>query len=218
MIRSNGLDAVSADAIGFVFASCGEIPQKIVPPSIFLSHISSAVVGEILARDSYPRWRASDPPVGDFGMRSLAVSCVAALALAAVPNVSRAQHLLPFDGTLDATTTSETVTNNGLLHLIGTVAGHGTVLGNITGSFDYYVNPTTGDFAGVLTKIGSNGDEVHELFAGQFNATFTASVGIFFINGGTGKYKHAAGGGFFKGTVMSAATIDIDYDGLILLP
>ncbi len=151
-------------------------------------------------------------------MRLSALCCGAVLILAALPARSLADHIHVFDGALTSTATSTVVTSQGYLHIQGTVAGHGTVIGAITGSFDYYVNPTDGTFAGTLTKIAVNGDEVHEVFAGQFNADFTASKGIFLIVGGTGQFKHAGGIGVFAGQVTSAATIDIDYEGLILLP
>jgi hypothetical protein len=151
-------------------------------------------------------------------MRLSALCCGALLVLAALPAQSRAEHIRQFDGDLTSTATSTVVTSQGYLHIKGTVVGYGTVIGNITGSFDYYVNPADGTFAGTLTKIGPSGDEVHELFAGQFNTDFTASKGAFLIVGGTGQFKHASGLGVFTGQATSASTIDIDYEGLILLP
>lgn len=151
-------------------------------------------------------------------MRLLPISFCAVLAIAAFPAMSRADHSKPFKGNLTVTATNTTVTEDGFLHIVGTIEGHGTILGRITGSFDYFVNPTNGNFAGVITKVAANGDEVHEVFAGDFNDDFTASTGVFSIQGGTGRFQNAEGGGFFTGTVVSATTIDVNYLAVIDVP
>jgi len=119
-----------------------------------------------------------------------------ALALpAAWPAAARADHDVPFAGALTSTATSTSVIPDGLLRIEGTVAGRGIVLCKLTGSFTYEVNLADGSFAGTLTKVAANGDEVHETFTGQFNADFTASVGEFVIQGGTGRFQDATGAG-----------------------
>ena len=96
--------------------------------------------------------------------------------------------------------------------LIETVVdGRGTVIGKLTGYASYDVNLLDGSFVGVLTKVAANGDEIHESFIGQFNADFTESFGVFWINGGTGRFRHAEGVGLFHGEVTSPATIDIAF-------
>src|SRR3954465_15174133 len=99
---------------------------------------------------------------------------VAVLALIALANVARADPGRPFVGALESTATTFSVTPEGLLHFEGTVAGRATLTGPITGTFAYDVNPADGTFAGTLTKVAANGDELHEAFVGRFNADFTA--------------------------------------------
>jgi hypothetical protein len=150
-------------------------------------------------------------------MTSRALVCRLAVfvALAAAPGAARADHDRPFNGTLTSIVTSSSVTADGLLHLEGTVAGKATVIGRLTGTFRYDLDPTTGAFAGTLTKVAANGDEIHETFTGQFNADFTASGGEFQIVDGTGRFEGVTGGGPFAGQVTSATTVVIRFTGQI---
>jgi hypothetical protein len=136
-------------------------------------------------------------------------------ALIALTSAARADHDRPFNGTLTSTVTSSSVTDDGLLHLEGTVAGKATVIGRLTGTFSYDLDPATGAFTGTLTKVAANGDEIHETFTGQFNADFTASSGEFQIADGTGRFEGVTGGGPFAGRVTSATTVVIRFTGTI---
>ena len=136
-------------------------------------------------------------------------------ALAAAPAAARADHDRPFNGTLTSTVTASSVTADGLLHFEGTVAGKATVIGRLTGTFSYDLDPATGAFAGTLTKVAANGDEIHETFTGQYNADFTGSTGEFQIVDGTGRFDGVTGGGPFTGRVTSPATVVIRFTGKI---
>ena len=147
--------------------------------------------------------------------RALAHRLALLVALAAAPGVARADHDRPFNGTLTSTVTSSSVTADGLLHLEGTVAGRATVIGRLTGTFSYDLDPTTGAFTGNLSKVAANGDEIHETFTGQFNADFTASRGEFQIVDGTGRFEGVTGGGPFAGRVTSETTVVVRFTGKI---
>jgi hypothetical protein len=159
-----------------------------------------------------------DPvPTGEFAVRSskFIPGLVTLIALSIFPRATLADHERPYKGKLVSTTTSVTPTPEGLLYFETVVAGRGNMLGKFTGAASYLVNPLDGSFTGTLTKVAANGDEVYESFIGQFNADFTESVGIFWIDGGTGRFAGATGGGSFTGVVTSPITIAIRYAGVI---
>lgn len=140
------------------------------------------------------------------------LASAALLGLIAAP-AARAFDL-PYVGTLTSTATAVTPVSPTAVRLDTTLAGRGTALGSFTGTAAYDVDLATGIFTGTLTKATPAGD-VREAFVGQFNADFTESVGLFWITGGTGKFKKAGGGGLFHGEVTSAATVDILYLGVL---
>src|SRR5947209_12911287 len=119
----------------------------------------------------------------------------ALVAVAALPGFAAADHDRPFKGALTTTATVGPILTDEGLYFEGTVAGQATVLGKITGSFAYYLDPYTGVFIGTITKVAANGDTVQEFVYGQYNATFTGSAGYTVITGGTGRFDGVTGGG-----------------------
>ena len=140
---------------------------------------------------------------------------VAMLALGGVSSPALADAPRPYKGNLKSTTLTVTPTPEGLLLFETAVSGRGTMMGKFTGTASYFVNPLDGSFTGVLTKVAANGDKIHESFVGQFNADFTESSGEFWIDGGTGRFQGADGGGLFTGKVTGPTTIEIKYAGTI---
>ena len=100
------------------------------------------------------------------------------VALAAAPGHGRA-GTTGVTGRLSLTVTAVWVTPGGFrVQLEGTVAGRATVIGRLTGAFSYDLDPATGEFAGTLTKVAANGDEIHETFAGQRQHRLTGGRGV----------------------------------------
>jgi hypothetical protein len=141
--------------------------------------------------------------------------CAALVAVAAVPGLAAPDHDRPFKGSLTSTVTAGPIPTEFGAYFEGTVAGQATVIGKFTGTFAYYLNPSTGEFAGVITKVAANGDEIHETFSGQYNAGFTGSTGQTVFTGGTGRFAGVTGGTSFTGTVTSDTTAVLDFTGTI---
>jgi hypothetical protein len=139
----------------------------------------------------------------------------AGLVAAALPAAGRAADL-PYIGSLTSTTTSVTITPEGFIHYEATLAGSVASLGSFTGTAYYDVNPATGAYAGGAFKKFAAGT-LSEVLVGQFNATFTGSVGQFWFVGGTGRLRGAGGGGLLVSEVTSAVTIDVDFVGVLQL-
>jgi hypothetical protein len=152
-------------------------------------------------------------------MRSFLVSCFAVSVFATIPGVSLAGHDRPFKGSLESVVTvAPELDEFGILRLEGVINGQATIAGKITGSFVYYVNTNDGSFVGDLTKVAANRDEIYESFVGQFISA-TASIGQFTIEGGTGRFSNATGGGDFTGDVLVPfAVIDVGFNGTISGP
>ena len=138
----------------------------------------------------------------------------AGLAVVALPAAARAD--LPYIGSLTSTATSITITPEGLIHYDVVLTGTVKDLGPFTGSAYYDVNPVTGAFTGAAFKTFAVGT-LTEALSGQFNATFTASIGVFAFGGGTGRVRGAGGGGLFVGEVTSPVAIEVDFVGVLTL-
>jgi hypothetical protein len=147
--------------------------------------------------------------------RTIAAGIALLLAVTVTP-AARADHDRPFKGELESVATSFSLGDDGVLTIEGTVGGHATIIGKLTGAFIYYVSPD-GSFTGNLTKVAANGDEVFETFVGAFTSA-TTSAGSFTIVGGTGRFADASGGGDFTGAVLSQTVIDIAFSGTISGP
>jgi hypothetical protein len=103
-----------------------------------------------------------------------------------------------FHGRLDGEFT--TVAPPPLLKLSDSVSGHATGLGEVTGSFDVFIdfNHPVGDGFVLVTKTGSlvaDGDRVDLAMVGTFDvATFDVHY-VFVVTTGTGRFAGATGNG-----------------------
>ena len=139
------------------------------------------------------------------------------LALVGLPTAARADHYRPTFGTIELTITSVAPTEDGLLRISGVLDGRGTVIGHLTGSVQYDVNPVDGTFIGSVVKVTANGDELHEMLFGQLFEDGSGSVGLSLIDGGTGRFRKRHGWGYFESRFTSEATADVMFAGLISL-
>jgi hypothetical protein len=136
---------------------------------------------------------------------------------------------LEFRGSL--TGDFSTVAPPPLLTLADSVSGNATVLGKVTGSFTVTIDfnhPVATGFV-LVTKTGSlvaaDGDRVDLAMVGTFDVTTFDVHYVFFVTGGTGRFKGATGIGTWHvppPAVFDPATGEGSgsefFDGVITLP
>jgi hypothetical protein len=115
---------------------------------------------------------------------------------------------VPFHAEIDyvaAPATTSTPCPTTMLRIdIAVTSGLVTHLGRIT-SRDYYacLNPATFEFSGRYVFVAANGDTIDGGYAGRFLPTANPGVLAFdahwFIDGGTGRFAGATGGGTASG-------------------
>ena len=136
---------------------------------------------------------------------------VLAAAVAVAPSAARSgiPKQVPFHATADFTLTPAAVTApcapTELRFNVAVTKGVATHLGNFT-SGDYFtcLNPLTLEFHGRYVFIAANGDTIEGGYAGRFVATADpATLGVdahWSIEGGTGRFAGATGGGAASGS------------------
>ncbi len=120
----------------------------------------------------------------------------AAFALALLPSVATAAEDVPFQGVIDSFTYVGSHGNGGIFDITGTA----TVVGNFSGENGVHFYQGFTWVVGYLNITARNGDSVYIDFvqAGSFASGLWE--GTFTINGGTGRYINATGGGTFVTT------------------
>ncbi len=149
-------------------------------------------------------------------MRPSALS-LALLTLLSAPTLGRADTNLPFVGNLKLTLTSVAPTADGHIRIDGNLDGLATTLGRFTGTVVYIVDPAVGSFTGSAIKIAANGDKIFESIVGQLFPDGSGSTGAFSVDGGTGRFRNASGGGFFASRFTTAINADVGIAAVIRL-
>jgi hypothetical protein len=124
-------------------------------------------------------------------LSSLTVALVAASPAAALGNPTAR----PVTGTRTATTTLDLGTGAATTTSSGQLAHIGSYTGQSTEQF-IPTSATTFSFAGTVTLVAANGDELFASFTGSgafTSATTSTSTNTFTITGGTGRFDGASG-------------------------
>ena len=119
-----------------------------------------------------------------------------------------AQKAVPFKGSLDG----EIVAVNGNT-LTADDRGEITHLGQFTAVQTYVFGSAT-DFAGSIVLVAANGDMLFGTFEGV-NTPDGVLMGDFTLDGGTGRFSSATGGGRFEGIDNGDDTFSLELDGTI---
>ena len=95
---------------------------------------------------------------------------------------------------------------------IDAFSGHSSHLGNFTATGYHVLDLLTGEFAGVATYTAANGDSMNVAYAGQLFPSGDADfpygvVATIEINGGTGRFADATGGGVLTGGFTGAVPV-----------
>jgi hypothetical protein len=150
--------------------------------------------------------------------RLLALALTAlAWSLLAAP--AQAQHGVPFKGDIQVMTITVGATNTmpPVLTNEGVGTGNATHLGDLTATLDFQLVPAGNiPFVGTITFTAANGDTLLANFVGQYDGPTTFSGYFFFVDGGTGRFAHASGGGTLTGQDLgSVFEFEASLDGTI---
>ncbi len=136
------------------------------------------------------------------------------LMLAATPTF--AKEMAPFKANVKATATAPSGLISGQDVLGSGVASH---MGKVSVYQHHTVNLATGEFYdGVFLWTAANGDLLIGTYRGflvPINSESFEIQGHFDINGGTGRFQHATGGGTASGTQRIDGTAELILDGSI---
>jgi hypothetical protein len=154
----------------------------------------------------------------------MAASLVAA-AMISVTTPASASDQVPFKATFTGSSTSGPGAPCAVLRSDITGGGHATHLGNFTTVQHHCFDPgdPTGAFTeGFYTFTGANGDTIFGTYHGNLvpiAPPVFAIVGEFTIEGGTGRFVGATGGGTASGTLNVATGVPtVMLDGVISSP
>ena len=154
----------------------------------------------------------------------LLLACFAAVFICAATPVA-ARDLVPFKATFTGSSTSGPGGPCAALRSDIAGGGHATHLGNFTTVQHHCFDPAdpTGAFTeGFYTFTGANGDTIFGTYHGNlvpFAPPVFAIVGEFTIEGGTGRFVGATGGGTASGTLNVATGVTtVMLDGVISSP
>jgi hypothetical protein len=150
------------------------------------------------------------------------VILTAMLLVAAVTAPVGAAHEVPFRGSWDAVETAVAVPP--ILFVDSNAAGHATLLGQYTATFDFQVDLRTAMASGTFTMTAANGDTLFGTFTGHATpaGSFAAIVETDTITGGTGRFAGATGiftverlldqaTGISSGSFDGAIALDLDH-------
>ena len=155
----------------------------------------------------------------------LLLACFAAVFICAATPVA-ARDLVPFKATFTGSSTSVSGFPCAVLRSDIVGGGHATHLGNFTTVQHHCFDPgdPTGAFTeGFYTFTGANGDTIFGTYHGHLVPIIAPSVfaivGEFTIEGGTGRFVGATGGGTASGTLNVATGVTtVMLDGVISSP
>jgi len=155
----------------------------------------------------------------------LLLACFAAVFICAATPVA-ARDLVPFKATFTGSSTSGPGGPCAALRSDIAGGGHATHLGNFTTVQHHCFDPAdpTGAFTeGFYTFTGANGDTIFGTYHGHLVPIIAPSVfaivGEFTIEGGTGRFVGATGGGTASGTLNVATGVTtVMLDGVISSP
>ena len=154
----------------------------------------------------------------------LLLACFAAVFISATTPAA-ARDLVPFKATFTGSSTSVPGFPCAVLRSDIVGGGHATHLGNFTTVQHHCFDPEdpTGAFTeGFYTFTGANGDTIFGTYHGNlvpFAFPVFAIVGEFTIEGGTGRFVGATGGGTASGTTNVATGVPtLMLDGVISSP
>jgi len=137
-------------------------------------------------------------------------------ATSAIVNARMEDHSVPFKATAKAYAVA--VSPPPILEIFITGNGHATHMGNISIWQHHFVDLTTMTFyGGEWVWTAANGDTVE---GGYYGSMVPTSVGFeihgyFTIDGGTGRFENAEGGGIASGMQYFDNTADLRLDGTI---
>jgi hypothetical protein len=162
-------------------------------------------------------------PTAGFLIPLLLVCFAAVFICAATPAAAR--DLVPFKATFTGNSTSGPGGPCAALRSDILGGGHATHLGNFTTVQHHCFDPGDPTFAfteGFYTFTGANGDTIFGTYHGNlvpFAPPVFAIVGEFTIEGGTGRFVGATGGGTASGTLNVATGVTtVMLDGVISSP
>ena len=156
----------------------------------------------------------------------LLLACFAAVFISATTPAA-ARDLVPFKATFTGSSTSSPGAPCAALALRSDIlgGGHATHLGNFTTIQHHCFDPGDPTFAfteGFYTFTGANGDTIFGTYHGHLvliDGPVFAIVGEFTIEGGTGRFVGATGGGTASGNLNVATGVTtVMLDGVIPSP
>jgi len=155
----------------------------------------------------------------------LLLACFAAVFIS-IPTPAAAGRMVPFKATFTGSSTSVPGFPCAVLRSDIVGGGHATHLGNFTTVQHHCFDPGDPTFAfteGFYTFTGANGDTIFGTYHGHLVPIIAPSVfaivGEFTIEGGTGRFVGATGGGPASGTLNVATGVTtVMLDGVISSP
>jgi hypothetical protein len=154
----------------------------------------------------------------------LLLACFAAVFIS-IPTPAAARDLVPFKATFTGSSTSAPGFPCAALRSDIAGGGHATHLGNFTTVQHHCFDPADPTLAftdGFYTFTGANGDTIFGTYHGHLvliDGPVFAIVGEFTIEGGTGRFVGATGGGTASGTLNVATGVTtVMLDGAISSP
>jgi len=127
-------------------------------------------------------------------MARIAALVVLSLALCSA-HAPAQRATVPTKGTGQIIYTSQTFDPaTGLLHVTGDVTQFGSLVGIVTGTDSYVINPLTGTLSGSGTRTTPDGSSYTVTYVGQFISA-DETVGTYTLHSGTGRFEGWTGSG-----------------------